>query len=898
MCAMHDLAFFKQHVRSQLPPLRRVSPEREAAIIEELAQQMSSAYEDALRSGATDSAALQAAQEQFRDWPALAASIQDAERVAPPPPVPQDGQSWAGLWQDIRFGVRLLQKSPGFAASCVLTLALGIGGCAAMFSLLDAIVLRPLDYREPEQLMVVWEHNFTRDRRENVVSPANYLDWRSRTNLFSSASAVSGMRATITGFGEPEEVDVQIVQHEYFSVFGVNPIQGRLITAEEDKPDVPRPVILGFSFWMRKFNGDGSIVGKAITLGGRPYNVIGILPANFLALGKPADIYTAMQLNPSINYRRNSGRYLRVIARLRPGVTRNQAQRDLSALALQLEQEFPEFNKNWGVNVVPLQDQFSAEVRLALWILMGAVGMVLLIACANVANLLLARSVQREREVAVRASLGATRFRMVRQMLTESLVLAFAGATGGCVLAWGIVRAFQRFGPVAVPRLDTAGLDLRVLLVTVAIAVGTAIVSGLAPAILSTRTDLTGALKEGGRGIAGGRHNVLRIIVVAEVALAVILLSGAGLLLRSFQQLLSVHPGFDAKNVLTVPIGLSNTRYRSDEAMTSYFRSLNERVRQLPGVVAASSITFLPFSGLASATSFRVANRPEPAPGQSPTTEVRIIQPRYFEAMRIPIRQGRDFTDADAAEGAPLRFIVNETLAKTMFPGENPLGQQLIVSMQRENKPSEIIGVVADTKHYGLQVPVRPMVYYPQGKLTFSFATLVIRTQQDPLQLAQPVLRLIRAIDPEQAVSEIRTMENWLERSVATQRFIIVLLTSFAVLAVLLAVIGIYSVLSFAVSQRTHEIGIRMALGALHGEVRWWIVRHGLVLACVGLVIGLAGALVTNGLLKTFVFEVELRDPLTLAGAALLLGSAALAASYIPALRATRVDPMEALRYE
>jgi putative ABC transport system permease protein len=361
---------------------------------------------------------------------------------------------------------------------------------------------------------------------------------------------------------------------------------------------------------------------------------------------------------------------------------------------------------------------------------------------------------------------------------------------------------------------------------------------------------------------------------------------------------LSVHPGFDAKNVLTVPIGLSNTRYRSDEAMTSYFRSLNERVRQLPGVVAASSITFLPFSGLASATSFRVANRPEPAPGQSPTTEVRIIQPRYFEAMRIPIRQGRDFTDADAAEGAPLRFIVNETLAKTMFPGENPLGQQLIVSMQRENKPSEIIGVVADTKHYGLQVPVRPMVYYPQGKLTFSFATLVIRTQQDPLQLAQPVLRLIRAIDPEQAVSEIRTMENWLERSVATQRFIIVLLTSFAVLAVLLAVIGIYSVLSFAVSQRTHEIGIRLALGALHGEVRWWIVRHGLLLACVGLVIGLAGALVTNGLLKTFVFEVELRDPLTLAGAALLLGLAALAASYIPALRATRVDPMEALRYE
>jgi predicted permease len=893
---MHD---FKPYVRSHLPALR-IRPEREAAIIEELAQQLSSVYEDAKAAGASEDEALRTAHGHLKDWQGLANGIQEAERTAPAeiPVAAEEGKLLRGLWNDVRFAFRMVTRSPGFAASCILTLALGIGGCAAVFSLLDAIVLRPLEYKNSEELMVLWEHNMVRGNRENVVSPANYMDWRARTNLFSAMSIIGGRRGTITGFGEPEDIDVQIVERGFFPMLGVSPIQGRLFLEEEEKPDGPRAVLLGHKFWIRKFQGDGSIVGKSITVGGTSYNVIGILPANFLSLGKASDAYTAQALNPSVNYRENSGRFLRVLARLRPGVSREQAQRDLSALAAQLEKEYPRFNKNWGVNVVPLQDQYSSEVRVALWVLMGAVGLVLLIACANVANLLLARSVQREREVAIRTSLGASRFRMIRQLLTESFVLAFVGCAGGCVLAWAIIQAFQKFGPVAVPRLDSAGLDLRVLAVTVLLAATTAILSGLAPALATTRTDVAGALKEGGRGIIGGKHGVLRMIVVVEIALAVVLLAGAGLMLRSFQQMLSVNPGFDASNVLTMSVGLSSQRYRGDVAATNYYKTLNERIRQLPGVTAASSITFLPFTGLASATSFRVDGRPEPGPGQMPVTEVRIVQPRYFEAMRIPVRQGRDFTDADAEETAPLRFVINETLAKTVFPGEDPLGKRLIVSMQRENKPGEIVGIVGDTKHYGLQVPVRSMVYYPQGKLNFSFASIVIRTQGDPMQLAQPVLSIIRSIDPEQAVSDVRTMENWLERSVATRKFIIVLLSSFAGLAVLLAVIGIYSVLSFVVTQRTHEIGVRLALGALPGEVRWWVVKHGLTLAGIGLVIGLAAAAVTNGLLEQFVFEVQLRDPLTMAGAAALLALAAGLASYVPARRATRVDPMEALRYE
>jgi predicted permease len=879
-------------------PALRIRPEREAAIIEELAQQLSSVYEEARSTGANEDDALRTAHGHLKDWQGLANGIEEAERTPPTEIPPQEGKLFRGLWNDVRFAFRMMARSPGFATSCVLTLALGIGGCAAVFSLLDAIVLRPLEYRNSEELVVLWEHNLVRNNKENVISPANYLDWRARTNLFSAMSVVGGGRGTITGFGEPEDIDIQAVERSFFPMLGVNPIQGRLFLEEEGKPDGPRAVLLGHKFWLRKFQGDGTIVGKSINVGGMSYNVIGILPANFLSLGKASDAYTVMALNPSINYRETSGRYLRALARLRPGVSRAQAQRDLSALAAQLEKEHPRFNKNWGVNVVPLQDQYSSEVRLALWVLMGAVGLVLLIACANVANLLLARSVQREREVAIRSSLGASRFRMIRQLLTESFVLAFAGCAGGCVLAWVIIQAFQRFGPVAVPRLDSAGLDLRVLTVTVLLAGATAVLSGLAPALASTRNDIASALKEGGRGIIGGKHGVLGSIVIIEVALAVILLAGAGLMLRSFQQMLSVNPGFDASNVLTMTVGLSRQRYREDATIANYYKTLNERIRQLPGVTAASSITFLPFTGLASATSFRVDGRPEPAPGQMPVTEVRIVQPRYFEAMRIPVRRGRDFVDADAQNSAPLRFMINETLANTMFPGEDPLGKRLIVDMQRENKPGEIIGVVADTKHYGLQVPVRSMVYYQQGKLTFSFASLVVRSQGDPLQLAQPILSIIRSIDPEQAVSDIRTMENWLERSVTTRRFIIVLLSSFAGLAVLLAVIGIYSVLSFVVTQRTHEIGVRLALGALPSEVRWWVVKHGLSLAGIGLAIGLAGAMVTNGLLEQFVFQVKVRDPLTMAGAGVLLALAAALASYVPGRRATRVDPMEALRYE
>jgi putative ABC transport system permease protein len=889
---------WNRYVREHLPSLDRVRPEREAAIVEELAQQLESAYTDALAGGASEEAALALANRQVGDWDEFGRKLQDAERTTAVEPIPQNGRMLQGFWQDVRYAARLLRRSPGFACGAILTLALGIGGCTAMFSLLDAIVLRPLDYKDPDRLVAVWEHNLVRGDRENVVSPANYLDWRKRSNVFAQASAVAQTQRSLTGVGDPESVAVELVEAEYFPMLGVAPILGRPFLASEDKPGAPRPVLLSHSIWTRKFSSDPAIAGKSVNLSGTPYEVIGVLPANFLGFGKPADAYTTLQLDPARDYRQGAGRYMTVIGRLRDGVTIEQAQRDLGAVAEQLVRDHPRFNTNWGVNLVPLRKQFSSKVSFGLWILMGAMGLVLAIACANVANLILARSVQREREAAIRAALGASRFRMIRQTLTESVLLALLSGVAGCILAYFVVEAFQRFGPLDVPRLESAGIDLRVLGMTLLIALGAAILSGVAPALVTSRLDLSGGMKDGGRGIAGVKNGALQTIVVVEVALAVMLLAGAGVLLRSFQQLVNVDPGFDASNMLTMSVSLPSTRYPPERALT-FFRDVNERIRQMPGVLSASAITFLPFNGMAAATSFTVEGRPEPAAGQSPVTEVRIVQPDYFSTMKIPLRLGRDFNAGDNRQEAPLRFVINETLAKTMFPGQDPLGQRLRVSMQ-ENGPGEIIGVVGDTKHYGLSSPVRPMVYYVQAKLNFGFASLVIRPSQgEPAaNLIQPVLRIIHGIDPEQPVSEIRTMEELVNRSVSTQRFLMALLAAFAGLAVLLAVVGIYSVLSFAVSQRTHEIGVRLALGATPSEVRWSVVKRGLAVTGVGLAVGLAGATLTNGMLRQFAFQTEVRDPRTLVAAAVLLAAAAVCASYVPAYRATRVDPLEALRYE
>jgi putative ABC transport system permease protein len=881
------------YVRAHLPPLG-LRPEREAEIVAELALQL----EQACGHAASESEALALAGREFPDWSALAAEIRTAERPAPKP-LEERGTFWSGLLLDLRVAVRRMAHQPAFTATAVLAIALGIGGCTAIFSLLEAVVLRPLDYHEAERLVMVWERNYPRDRKQNVISPANFLDWQSRSTSFAGMSPVLDRRQSVTGAGEPEELAVQAVSSNFLSLLGVRPVAGRDLLQEDDRPGAARVVLISHGLWQRKYGADPAVLGRTLVVGGAQATIVGVLPPGFRSLDHPPDILGAIQLDPARDYRKNSGRYLRSVGRLKPGVSLDQAQGEMSGIAKALEVEFAQFDKGWGVTVVPLETHFSAGARNTLWVLMAAVGLVLLIACANVANLLLARAAAREREMAVRASLGARPMRLIRQLLTESLLLSLGGAAIGTLLALAILRAFQRYGPQEVPRLDEAGLHAPVLLFTMLLAVVTTALFGLAPALVSARRSVSSALKEGGRGPLGrpGGQRLLGAFVVAEVALALILLAGAGLLLRSFLRLTAVSPGFDAQNVFTLSVILPSNRYRDDARILSFFAELNARVGRLPGVESASSITFLPFSGPGSATSFRVEGRPEPAAGESPVTDVRIVEPGYFSTMRIPLRQGRLFTGEDNRKEAPLRFLVNETLARSVFPSENPIGKRLSVSMQNGNS-GEIVGVVGDTLHYGLDATVRPMVYYPHAQLTFGFMTVVARTSVPPDTLVQPALAILREMDPEQPASNIRSMEDWIGRSVAQPRWLALLTATFAAIAALLALIGIYGVMSYAVEQHTHEIGLRLALGADPADMRALVIRRGMMLASLGLAIGLVGALASGRLLADMLFEIRPADWRTYAAAVPALAAIAWLASWIPARRATRIDPLVALRYE
>jgi predicted permease len=809
------------------------------------------------------------------------------------------------LLQDIRYGARVLAKHRGFTAVAVLTLALGIGANTAIFSVVNELLLRPLPFHDAERLVMLWEVT-PEGRHQNTTSRANFRGWREQSTAFEGMAAFSDQRLSLTGDGDPEEVSVQFATPELFQVLGVEPILGRGMTPEDARPGAPDVAVLSYGIWQRRFGGDPQVVGKPITLNGTPYTVVGVLPTDFQwhirkrsGTVRPAEIWTVLTMpteGPGVH-----GRFLSVVARLKPDASLEQAEAEMKTIAARLEQEALQYNKGYGAEVIPLREQFVGNVRPALLILLGAVGFVLLIACANVANLMLSRAAAREKEIALRTALGAHRLRIVRQLLTESLLLALLGSLLGLGLAWWGIRALVAISPRDLVNLQGVGINLTVLVWTLAVSLVTGIIFGLAPALEATHLNLNDALKEGGKGAGGQSSRSRRLrsaLVIAEVALALVLLASAGLLVKSFARLQKIDTGFNTENVLTMVVRLPDGKYKEDQQVVAFFRQATERTGALPGVRAVGLVNFLPlYGGLGSATGFTIEGRPAPPPGEEPSTNVRVSDSDYFSAMGIPLLRGRTFTDFEASEARHV-VLISESLAQQHFAAEDPIGKRISVEMFDKPTPTEIIGIVGDVRYDSLTDKAEPTVYFPHPELTYSFMTLVIRTTGDPAAMAPAVRRELRAIDPDQPVSDVRTMNQVMADTVGRARFNTLLFGLFAGLATLLAAVGIFGVMNYSVTLRTREIGIRMALGAQPGQVLMLILKQGLRLTLIGIGIGLAGALTLTRVMSGLLFGVDATDPATFAAIVLLLAVVSLIACYLPARRATRVDPLIGLRYE
>jgi putative ABC transport system permease protein len=799
------------------------------------------------------------------------------------------------LLQDLTYALRTLRRTPAFTLAAVACLALGIGANTAIFSVVDGVLLRPLPFKEPGSLVMVWETNRSHGADRNVVSPANYLDWRAQNSTFSDIGSYIDWRANLTGVDEPVEVAVSIATASFFQVLGVTPELGRVYTPEEDAPNGPQVVVLSHRLWERRFGARQEAIGARLELNGRPSTVIGVMPPSFGIEGSKAELWTPMHLDPSVDYRTRTGRYLTSIARLKPNVTPQRAQADMSAIARRLEAAHPTFNSAWGANVVPMYEQVVGGVRRALLVLGGVVAFVLLIACANVANLLLARSTARTREVAVRAALGAGRGRMVRQLLTESVVLSALGGAVGLLLAYWGVQVVKALAPRGVPRIASISIDGWTMAFTLVVALVTGLLFGLAPALQAGRGNLQTILREGNRGSTGsGRART--VLVAAQVALSLVLLIGAGLMMRSFARLQSVDPGFDPDGVLTGRVQLTGERFRSASVATAFFDQLLERIEKVPGVQSAGAINWLPFGGDGSATSYWIEGRPVPPPTSEFVADVRAVDPRYFRTMRIRVERGESF-DARANTESPKQVVVNEAFVRVHFPTSNPIGEHVVMPWD-DTLRAEIVGVVADTKHAGLDSAARPMIYWAVKQFPSSMMTLVVRTNGDPMRLAPAIAREVRALDANQPFADPKPLDAYLSQSVAQRRFSMTLLGVFSGLALVLAALGIYGVLAYSVAQRTREIGVRIALGARESTVASMVVREALGVVGVGLVVGIAGAIALTRVLATLLYDISPTDPLTFAGVTLALGAVAVAASYFPARRAARVDPIVALRQE
>jgi putative ABC transport system permease protein len=808
------------------------------------------------------------------------------------------GQFIETAWRDVRLGVRSLVHSPIFTVVTVLSLALGIGANTAIFSVVNGLLLRPLPYPEAEQIVDVW-HTPPQQAFPGLdrfsVSPANYIDWKAQSSTFEQMAVYTYTGLSLSTSNDPLPLVGAAVSSDFFSVLRTNPMQGRSFTPDEERVGSDQVVVISHGLWQRAFGANPNIMGQTLTLNSRGFTVVGIMPAGF-EFPREADLWVPLAWDDKERQIRSIHDYL-VVARLKQNVSLDQAQAEMSTISSRLEQQYPEENSGWGARVIPLREDLVGNIRLALLVLFSAVGFVLLIACANVANLMLARGANRRKEMAVRVALGAGRARLVRQLLTESVLLAVTGGLLGLLLAvWGS-NMLVKLG--SLPNAGEIGIDTWALGFTLLVSFAAGIIIGIVPALQFTRTNISETLKQGA-GRTGGspiKQHTRKALVISEVALSLVLLIGAGLMIRSFWKLQNVNPGFDTSNALTMSVVLTPSRYSEPHQMLAFFDRALEQIRAVPGVVSVGTTTTIPLAGGGSTQPFTVEGRPAGTIAEQPMAQTRYISPDYFRAIGIPLRQGRFFSDYDRDKSVPV-VIISEAMARRFWPGENPIGKRLTPSFHSEQGAREIVGIVGDVKSSGLEVDSAAMMYLPFRQSPRPFLSFVVRTASNPESLIQPVSRAIYSIDKDQALTDVQTLDQVLVASLSGRRFNMTLLLTFAGVALLLAAVGVYGVMNYTVTLRRRELGIRMALGAKATDVLRLVLRQGLTLTLIGVGAGLISAYALTRLMATLLYGVTATDYLTFITVPAVLIAVGLLASYVPARRATKVNPTIALRTE
>lgn len=810
------------------------------------------------------------------------------------------------LWQDFRYGFRTLLKNPGFTLIAVITLALGIGANSAVFSVVNAVLIRPLPYNDPDRLAMVWETHPSLPLPYMFASPPNFADWRDQQQVFEEISAFDIRDTNLVSGDEAERLQGSLVSANLFSLLGVSPSLGRGFESGEDDPGAQPVAIISNGLWQRRFGSSTNIIGETISLDGQSYTVVGVMPRGFdfpppiafAGVARDVDVEVWTPLRIRIDPTQRGAHYLHTIGRLKQDTSFEQARAGMGTIAEQLAQSYPNSNDGWGVTLFPLREQVSGNIRTALLVLLGAVGFVLLIGCANVANLLLSRAMARHREIAIRSALGANRLRIIRQLLVESALLSIAGGLAGLALASGGLKLLIALAPKNIPMVADASIDSRVVVFTLLVSLLTAIIFGLAPSMQASRINLIDTLKEGGRGSSeGGRRNLRNALIIAEVALSLSLLIGAGLLFRSFLQLQNVPLGFQPENVLTMGVNIPRAVYQRPQDRAQFIEQLLVKISAMPGIQSAGAVDSLPLGAKRQGTGISIEGEPPPRLEEDRSINFSYITPGYFRAMGIQLQKGRDITEADKADSKPV-VVISNIAAERYFPNEDPIGKRVMLGL-RSQTLFEIVGVVTDERHSSLQSSLRPNAYVSYSQIPgMPTMTIVVRSPQEPSSIAAAVRAQLRSLDSRIPLYEVKTMNDVLANAAAQPRFSTFLLIVFATVAMVLAGIGIYGVMAYSVTQRTHEIGIRLALGAERRDIFRLVLGQGLKITLIGVALGIAASFALTRFMSSLLFGVSETDPLTFIAVSVILTAVSLIACYVPARRATRVDPMIALRYE